>query len=298
MNKIVDQIEYQPNVPYQQLNQQIMDQNIYGSKTDELDQLLKDINIPDQVEFVHQFKMDVQNCCGYGHLSQHTQFDIQGIGELEFSVRVELTCVCICYCCRMCECDKHEYPQEVYILKNNNVQLEFWPGSTGKVFVNGKQIFEFLQTFPNPCDILNQHCCSSYPKLKIFSPIEKNYQLILKPDLNNFPESIFSVMSCTACLDIFNTSKNYYVDGLTQGRCQIINTRTACEAFARVSEMQGACCKQCPLIDYPRFAVQFDGVRKIDKIAIIMGLVHTSFYKQWVTLTNSLHLKFSSFLLK
>ncbi|CAK67905.1 unnamed protein product (macronuclear) [Paramecium tetraurelia] len=292
MKQIIDQVDYQPNVPYQPLHSQNVDNNAYTSKSDELEQLLKGINIPDQVEFEHQYKYNDNTCFGYGSITGESKFDIQGIGQLDFSLTVEIMCLIFCCCfCRFIDCDEHAYPEEVYVLKNEQVRLEFWPGGIGRIFVNDKQVFEFLQTFPNVCDVFYSHFLSSYPKLKIFSPIEKNYQLTLRPDKNSCPENVIGGCGCLACFDLFTTSKNYHVDGLTQGRCQIINTRTPCEACSQITLMQGQCCKLCPEINYPRFAVQFEGVRKIDKIAIIMGLVHISFYKKWINLLGHLHIR-------
>ncbi|CAD8209410.1 unnamed protein product [Paramecium octaurelia] len=292
MKKIVDQVDYQPNAPYQPLNSQNIDNNAYTSKSDELEQLLKGINIPDQVEFEHQYKYENNMCCGYGSITGSSKFDIQGIGQLDFTISLETVClIWCCCCCQFRDCDKHAYPEYIYVLKNEQMRLEFWPSGVGKIFVNGKQVFEFLQTIPNFCDVLYSHCMSSYPKLKIHSPIEKNYELILRPDVNSCPEDLFGGCGCFACFDIFSTSKNYHVDGLTQGRCQIINTRTACEACAKITLMQGQCCKLCPEINYPRFALQFEGVRKIDKIAIVMGLVQISFFKKWINSFGNLHMK-------
>ncbi|CAD8103801.1 unnamed protein product [Paramecium primaurelia] len=329
----MDQIVYIPEIRYKQINEITIDsQETIQLKYQELEELIKDIQIHDEVEFEHIFTLIRPNCCGCGPYSQKSEFNVQGLGQLEFYIDKYHCCTlwcfqcfwqncywCFCCCfyeclikliwcilrpfvkcliaivkCILCVIQIHRLPNQLYVMENSNIKLEFWQRGLGTIKIKNQIILNFVQTDPNFYDKYCSGLYSSYPQLVITSPFDQNYKLILKPNKNDCPQSIKGSMSLMAFCDMFTTSKYYYVDGLTQGKCEIINFRTALQAIAKISEMQGQCCKFCPLIDYPRFAIQFQNVRLIDKIAIILGLIHISMFNQWGEGNASyLRLKFS-----
>lgn len=151
---------------------------------------------------------------------QQSSFNIDGLGLLEFKFQLDVCCSprCCMFCCPCCvcqDCDLHDYPIEIYSLRNQNIEFEFWHKGIGKATIDKKPIFNFLQTNPNECDLFYQHCMSSYPKIQITFPHDKNKLLVLRPDKNQFPESILGLLGCVSFFDFFTLSKNYHVDGLT-----------------------------------------------------------------------------------
>ncbi|CAD8194077.1 unnamed protein product [Paramecium octaurelia] len=330
----MDKIVYIPTIGYKQINEQTQDSiETIAQKQRNLEELISDINIPNEVEFEHAFHLVKPNCCGCGPYSQTSEFSVQGLGSLSFSIEKFHTCsllcfqcfrencyyvfcCCIfdcifrliwcvikpfCYClyylfkCIVCMNQIHRLPLPLYVMDNSNLRMEFWQRGVGLVKAKGEVIFNFTQTDQNYFDKFCAGMKSSYPQLLITCPFEQNYKLLMKPQKNDCPQSFRGQMTILACCDLFTTSKKYYVEGLTQGKCEILNFRTGCQALARLTETQGQCCKLCPTINYPRFAIQFESVRQVDKLAIILALIHISLYEQWGDgESDSLRLKFSN----
>ncbi|CAK91006.1 unnamed protein product (macronuclear) [Paramecium tetraurelia] len=331
---IMDKIVYIPEIRYKQINENTQDsQETIAQKLHDLEELISDIKIPNEVEFEHVFHLVKPNCCGFGPYSQKSEFSIQGLGDLSFSIEKFHCCTLLCFTCfrdncyycfcccffdaiftilwwifrpfayclyyliriLLCMYQVHRLPEALYIMDNSYLRMEFWQRGVGFIKAKGEVIFNFTQTDRNYFDKYCAGLKSSFPQLVVTSPFDSNYRLLVRPSKNSCPQSIYGEMLFLGCCDLFNTSKKYHVEGLTQGKCEILNFRTGCQACARITGMQGQCCKLCPTIDYPRYAIQFESVRQVDKLAIIMALIHISMYNQWGDGEDSrLKLKFSN----
>ncbi|CAD8097595.1 unnamed protein product [Paramecium sonneborni] len=265
--------------------------------------------IPDILQFQHRLK-SISPCCGNywgGQYFEESFFDIPILGQLSWKVEFEMPKLAFirrfpvtmfyylaslipqkavtneenyekCLCCD----NIHYFPKTNYKLTNELIELSFQYGF-GKLYIQGILILEFQESNPHFADVYYASQESTMPQMIVYQPDYIGNRLIrVKAQKNKCPEHPYSIKGYQSILNCCYRERGFEIAGLTQGTCQIKNTRNKTQACYKTFGCKDVCkCDCCRFSDYPNFEIVFQDVTQIDKLAILICLIHFNMYNEW-----------------
>ncbi|CAD8177866.1 unnamed protein product [Paramecium octaurelia] len=193
-----------------------------------------------------------------------------------------------CCCCN----NLHYFKRTAYFLENELINFEF--KNFGRLYIQGILVLEFQQCLKHIQDMLFASDDSTMPQMQVYQPNYKQHNKItFKAEKNTCPEHPYSLSGCYSVCNCKKLIRKFEISGLSQGDCQIINTRTSKQACYKTCGCKDVCpCDSCRYADYPNYQITFNNVTKLDKLAIIMCLIHFIMYNEWeFTDYKGIHLK-------
>ncbi|CAK90281.1 unnamed protein product (macronuclear) [Paramecium tetraurelia] len=263
--------------------------------------------IPNTMNVVHNLFNTSPKCqsCG-GRFYEESIIEIPVLGKFNWKFDFEIPCCCCKYNAFLvgklaqifprryirvvpqpkqpeyhgCN-NSHGFGGTGYFLENELINFEC--GQFGRLYIQGVLILEFEQCGKAIEDIALASEGSTMPQMQVYQPNYKYANKItFKAEKNNCPEHPYSMAGCYSICDCKKLIRKFEISGLSQGDCQIINTRTSKQACYKTCGCKDVCCcDSCRYADYPNYQITFNNVTKLDKLAIIMCLMHFIMYNEW-----------------
>ncbi|CAD8089057.1 unnamed protein product [Paramecium primaurelia] len=264
--------------------------------------------LPDNMNIVHTLYNQSPNCkCCGGRYYEESVIDIPVLGKLSWKMDFTMPS----YCCigkgkhllqsllnvfpqrsillnkvkdqpRCCCCNNdHVFQSTKYFLENELINFELT--DYGRLYIQGVLVLEFQQCYKSIHDILFASEDSTMPQMMVYQPNHRqNNKIRFKAEKNNCPEHPYSLSGWCSICDCRKLERKFEISGLSQGDCQIINTRTKKQACYKTCGCKDVCsCDSCRYADYPNYQITFNNVTKLEKLAIIMCLIHFMIYNEW-----------------
>ncbi|CAD8097599.1 unnamed protein product [Paramecium sonneborni] len=268
--------------------------------------------LPDRMTILHTLQTESPcfQLCG-GRFYEESIIDILAIGKLSWKIDFQMpSCCCanngasllkgllnlfptrkppsfqleqgqpVFQCC--CRCDNyHQFSGTSYYLENELINFEF--KNYGRLYIQGVLMLEFQQCQKAFEDVFYASENSTMPQMLVYQPYHRsNYQIRFKAEKNKCPQHPYSFRGYWSCCDCSRLERKFEISGLSQGTCEIINTRTSKQACYKACGCKDVYrCDSCRYADYPFFDITFNNVTQIDRLAIIMCLIHFIMYNEW-----------------